>query len=252
MRGDWKTARAAVPAAAALIGLALLATAAAAQPVAQMKGVKAAPKITKFTPAWGWAGETVVVIKGTGLTGASAVTFNGTPAASFAPDPKKPDKQLTATVATGTTTGPIVVTLPGGPVTSRSEFVIVSEVDIGPCVNSGSANVPASTSPYFETGWDMMDSSYLKPFLKSVATSMSVNGTPVKKAGKYWDKKGEPDGFGGWVTYFDYPPKIELSSPGDTMTMSFDELVTKTFSDGLTTYTPGTHLLQGGCTIHAV
>src|SRR3977135_1461761 len=45
----------------------------------------AAPTISSFTPASGVAG-TAVVITGTNLTGATALTFNGRPAASFSVD----------------------------------------------------------------------------------------------------------------------------------------------------------------------
>jgi hypothetical protein len=69
-----------------------------------------APKVTKLTPKSGPVG-TSVVIKGSGLFGASAVTFNGTNAQSFTVNS---DKQITAVVAAGTTTGAVVVTAPGG------------------------------------------------------------------------------------------------------------------------------------------
>jgi IPT/TIG domain len=69
----------------------------------------AAPIVVAFLPLSGPVG-TSVTITGTGFTGATAVTFNGT-SASFTVDN---DLQITATVPVGATDGPIAVTTPGG------------------------------------------------------------------------------------------------------------------------------------------
>ena len=59
-----------------------------------------------------------VQIFGQGLTGTTAVSFNGTPA-SFS---VASDTFLVATVPTGATTGPVVVTTPSGALTSNVAF----------------------------------------------------------------------------------------------------------------------------------
>jgi uncharacterized repeat protein (TIGR03803 family) len=61
-----------------------------------------------------------VIILGTNLTGASSVTFNGA-AASFT---LVSSTEITATIPTGATTGPIVVTTPKGAYTSNKNFQI--------------------------------------------------------------------------------------------------------------------------------
>src|SRR6266404_5401477 len=67
------------------------------------------PTVTSFTPSSGVAG-TSVTITGTGFTAASTVTFNGT-SGSFTVNS---DTQITATVPSGASTGPIAVTTGGG------------------------------------------------------------------------------------------------------------------------------------------
>lgn len=70
------------------------------------------PTVTALSPTSGGPGTTVV-ITGTGFTGATAVTFGGTNAASFTVDS---DTQITAVAPAGMTAGEIdvVVTTPGG------------------------------------------------------------------------------------------------------------------------------------------
>lgn len=68
-----------------------------------------APTISGITPASGPAGSTVT-ISGANLGGATAVSFNGTPAASFSASASS----IAAVVPAGATAGPISVTTPGG------------------------------------------------------------------------------------------------------------------------------------------
>jgi hypothetical protein len=81
-----------------------------------------APTITSFTPTSGPVGASVT-ITGSAFIGATAVAFNGTNATSFTLDS---ETQITTTVPTGATTGPIAVTTPGGTTTSVSNFTVLS------------------------------------------------------------------------------------------------------------------------------
>jgi len=79
-----------------------------------------APSVTLLSPAAGPVG-TSVTISGTNLSGATAVSFNGTAASSFVVNSPT---SLTAVVAAGTTTGPVRVTTPGGSASSAIPFVV--------------------------------------------------------------------------------------------------------------------------------
>jgi uncharacterized repeat protein (TIGR03803 family) len=77
------------------------------------------PKILSFSPTSGTVG-TSVTITGSGLTGATKVTFGGK-ASTFTVNSSS---QITATVPTGAKTGKIVVTTPGGSATSAASFTV--------------------------------------------------------------------------------------------------------------------------------
>lgn len=81
-----------------------------------------APTITAINPGSGPVG-TAVVITGTNFTAATAVGFNGKAASSFAVNSST---QITATVATGTTTGKVTVTTPSGTATSTGNFAVTT------------------------------------------------------------------------------------------------------------------------------
>ncbi|HET9248760.1 MAG TPA: IPT/TIG domain-containing protein, partial [Actinomycetota bacterium] len=77
------------------------------------------PTLSSFNPTSGTVGTSVSII-GTGFIGASAVRFNGT-SATFTVNS---NTQITATVPSGATTGPIAVTTPGGTATSTMSFTV--------------------------------------------------------------------------------------------------------------------------------
>jgi CSLREA domain-containing protein len=79
------------------------------------------PKITSFTPTSGKIGV-LVSITGTGLGGATAVSFNAVNATSFT---VVSATSIRATVPLGATTGPISVTTPSGTGTSTAAFTLL-------------------------------------------------------------------------------------------------------------------------------
>jgi uncharacterized delta-60 repeat protein len=107
------------------------------------------PKVTSFSPSSGAPG-TSVKIKGSNLTGATAVKFNGTPAQSFTVNSTK---QVTAVVAAGTTTGKVSVTTPGGTATSSKNFKVTSPpVPPTPQITSFSPTTSAAFAPVLING----------------------------------------------------------------------------------------------------
>lgn len=78
--------------------------------------------VTSFTPSSGPA-DTPVTISGSGFTGATAVRFNGTAAASLTVNDS--GTQITATVPAGATSGAIAVTTPAGTASSVTTFTVL-------------------------------------------------------------------------------------------------------------------------------
>ncbi len=86
--------------------------------------------ISAFTPTKGGVGETVTIF-GRGFDPSplqNTVTFNGTPAPVTTATPV----QLTVTVPTGATTGPIAVTAPAGTGTSAQPFTVLTAPTVTP------------------------------------------------------------------------------------------------------------------------
>ena len=77
------------------------------------------PFIKALRP-YGYIGKTTYIL-GTGLTGSTSVTFNGTPATSFA---VVSDSEITAVIPTGATTGPLQVVTPGGTLSTTAKFQV--------------------------------------------------------------------------------------------------------------------------------
>jgi uncharacterized repeat protein (TIGR03803 family) len=73
-----------------------------------------------FVRRSGRVGSTAQIL-GQGLTGATGVTFNGIPASSFS---VVSDTYVTAVIPTSATSGPVVVTTPGGTLTSNKYFLV--------------------------------------------------------------------------------------------------------------------------------
>ena len=79
----------------------------------------AAPRITGFMPARGLIGASVT-INGANFTGATSVTFNGTPAAFTVDTPTR----ITATVPADATKGKVAVSTTAGTATSAGPFTV--------------------------------------------------------------------------------------------------------------------------------
>ncbi len=104
-----------------------------------------APTFVAFAPGSGGAGVTVT-LTGTNLTGATAVDFAGTPAASFLVENAT---RITAIVPANAASGPITITTPNGTVASPANFTVLP----GPANdNFANAQVLDGTVPLVVTG----------------------------------------------------------------------------------------------------
>jgi hypothetical protein len=178
------------------------------------------PIISSFTPRGGGTG-TSVTITGTGFTGATAVKFDGTAAASFTVDS---DTQITATTAAGTNTGPITVTGAGGTGTSSTPF-------IGPpTISAVNPTDVAVHSTVTVTGTNLTGTSSVK--LNGMAVPFSV---------------GSSTGLTFTVPTGATSGPIQVTTPGGTVTspgnVSLFPLPT------ITSFTPGTGTIGTPVTI---
>ncbi|GLH72759.1 hypothetical protein GETHLI_12610 [Geothrix limicola] len=98
-----------------------------------------APTVSSLNPTSGPVGSTVV-ITGTSLMNASAISFYGTPVSGFTVNS---DTQITTTVPSGATTGAVSVTTPGGTATGPS-FTVTLPAPTVSSLNPTSGQVGSS------------------------------------------------------------------------------------------------------------
>jgi IPT/TIG domain len=150
-------------------------------------GYKApAPTIAGLTPGQGAAGATVT-ISGKNLTGASAVTFGGASASSFA---VKSATQITATVPSAAATGKVSVTTPGGAAGSGTTFKVLPKISsvapgsvtVGSEVTITGTSLSAATAVSFDgvkaTSFTVRESGAITATVPVTATGSVTVRTP--------------------------------------------------------------------------
>ncbi|HWZ84485.1 MAG TPA: IPT/TIG domain-containing protein [Terriglobales bacterium] len=172
------------------------------------------PTISSFTPTSGAAG-TAVVVTGANFTGATAVTFNGKAAAGFSVDSPT---QITATVASGSTTGQIMVTTLAGTAPSSTVFTVLGL----PTVVSFTPTSGAAGTSVTIAGTNFTRATSVK-FTATAAASFTVNSdtqiTATVASGTTTGKISvtTPNGIGfssGLYAVPLPPPTISSLSPG--------------------------------------
>jgi large repetitive protein len=116
------------------------------------------PTISSFSPGFGPVG-TIVTITGVNLSGATAVSFNGIPSATFS---VTNDTTIGARVPAGATSGPISVTTPDGTATSIQNFYLPPGISFFSPTNSAPGTIVTITGANFTN-----------------ASAVSFNGAPA-------------------------------------------------------------------------
>ena len=124
------------------------------------------PTVASFAPSSGVTG-TIVVLSGSNFTGATSVKFNGTAAATFSVDSSS---QITASVASGSTTGKISVTTSAGTGTSAANFT----VNIPPTITSFTPTSGVAGTSVTITGTNFTGATAVK-FNSTAASAFTVN-----------------------------------------------------------------------------
>jgi uncharacterized repeat protein (TIGR03803 family) len=148
-----------------------------------------------FVNWWGAVGNTIEIL-GQGLTGTTAVSFNGT-AATFT---VVSDTYLTAVVPTGTTPGFVTVATPGGVLTTNRKFKVVPFIqDFTP--TSGPVGTPVTINGTSFTGATKVTFGGVKATTFKVVSDIEVTANVPTGA-----KTG----------------KIQVTTPGGTATSATD------------------------------
>lgn len=179
-----------------------------------------APGIASFTPTAGAPG-TMVTIYGHDFSGATSVTFNGTPVPT-ALYTVQTNGEITAPVPAGATTGPIAVTTPGGTATSSSNFTIQGSLSAVRAAPPSSVDLTAEgTSDWAK--WGNMAADFER---KQSGGSQISNYTPIGTATaalfypsydvlQTWENDGTPDASGSTTGGILRGPAVPGGAVGD-------------------------------------
>ncbi|OON68000.1 hypothetical protein B0919_15145 [Hymenobacter sp. CRA2] len=122
----------------------------------------APPTITALAPASGLVGS-AVLIKGSDLIGATAVSFNGVPATSFEVNSAT---QVTAVVPAGASTGVVTLTNAAGMASSPAPFTVLVPVAVTALSPARNATAAPGTGPVTAT--------FAQPITAASAAGMSI------------------------------------------------------------------------------
>lgn len=128
------------------------------------------PAFTGFEPMSG-APSTSVTLQGHGLTGTTAVTFNGVTATSPVVSPS----QISVSVPPGATSGPISITTPSGTLTSATIFSVLTPSTFALSLVPGTATVLQGQSTTYAVQLDSADNNH--PFTQ--LATLQVTGLPA-------------------------------------------------------------------------
>ena len=196
------------------------------------------PVITSFTPGTGYVGSSVV-LTGTGFTGATQVTFNGTVAAAFTVNSAT---QLTVTVPAVASTGRIGVTTPISTGFSATNFIVVP----APVISSftptrGVAGTSVVITGFYFTGTTAVAFNNVPApgFVVNSDTQITVNAPAGVTAGLI--QVTTAAGPGVSATIFEVPPVNDLCA--NAIALTCGQAVT-----GSTLYSSATGDPTGTCT----
>ncbi|RZK58921.1 MAG: VCBS repeat-containing protein, partial [Hymenobacter sp.] len=174
--------------------------------------VFATPTLTTLSPTSGLVGASIT-LTGTNLSGATAVSFNGT-AATFT---VVNATTITATVPTGATSGNVTVTTPGG-ISNGVAFTVTPPAPPAPIVVLPANNSTTNSSPVFQV--TATPGSYLMVYLNGVNNGQYLVGSSGIVQAQY---SGLADGvYTLYATASAQRSGAPVSAPSNTVTFTVD------------------------------
>lgn len=114
------------------------------------------------------------------------------------------------------------------------------------CRGDHSIGVPYGSRLVLRIGFATKTERQIKAFLSGVATSAVVDGTPVGNADQYWGKPFLDSGSGLWTSRWEYDTGRVVTAYTQPFTIEFQEIATKSGTDGFTTWNAGDILISTG------
>jgi len=172
-----------------------------------MQPIQTPPTVTSFSPPSGGFG-TSITITGTNFTGATVVKFHGVAATSFT---VVSDTQITTTVPTTATTGPISITNSKGTGTSATNFTVATSIStVAP--SSGAVGTTVTITGASFTGATLVKfNGTSAPF--TIVSDTKITATVPLGATTGTISVTSPSGTGASTTNFSVYPTVSSFTP---------------------------------------
>ncbi len=114
------------------------------------------------------------------------------------------------------------------------------------CVDDHNIGVPYGGRLVLRIGFATVTKKQIDRFVRGIETKALVDGAPVQNAPQYWGKPHLDSASGYWISRWEYDTNRVVTQSSAPFTVEFEQVATKTITDGIDTWNPGDTVVSIG------